>query len=71
MVSALVIICIGLLILIACIIVIKTKPFKFLEHFDMESKCNHCCINNHSKTECESMCIFQNGVVCDCCQNYK
>ena len=65
------VICIGLLIIGAVIIVMMTtiKPFKIREHFDMESKCNHCCIN--SETNCENKCIFQNGVVCDCCRNYK
>jgi len=64
------IICIGLLTIIAtCIIVIKTKPFKFLEYFDMESKCNHCCTNN-SKMYCNQNC-YENGVVCDCCRNYR
>ncbi len=65
------IVCIGLLILSICVIIMKIKPFKFLEHFDMESKCNHCCINNNTKTNCESNCVFQNGVVCDCCRKYR
>jgi hypothetical protein len=45
------------------------KPFKFLEHFDMESYCNHCCINNDNKVDCNRNCYY-NGVVCDCCRKY-
>ncbi len=67
MISIRIIICIGLLILSTCIIVMKTK---FLEHFDMESDCNHCCINNDNKTDCNQNC-YQNGVVCECCRNYR
>ena len=65
-------ICIGLLIIGAVIIVMMTtiKPFKIREHFDMESKCNHCCINNDNKTECNQNC-YQNGVVCECCKKYN
>jgi len=64
-------ICIGLLILsIIIIIIIKIKPFKFLEHFNMETDCNHCCINNDNKTECNQNC-YQNGVVCECCKKYN
>lgn len=70
MVSIRIIICIGLLILSTCIIIMKIKPFKFLEHFNMETDCNQCCINNDNKTECNQIC-YQNGVLCDCCRNYR
>jgi len=66
MIFAQVIICIGLLIITTFIIM----KFKYIEHFDMGTDCNHCCINNDSKTDCNQNC-YQNGVVCDCCRKYE
>ena len=63
------VIMIGSFILILVIIALF-EPFKFLEHFDMESNCNHCCINNDSKIDCNQNC-YQNGVVCECCRKYE
>ena len=44
------------------------KPFRFLEYFDMDSKCAHCCVNNDSNADCNLNC-YNNGVVCECCVN--
>jgi hypothetical protein len=72
MLAIYIILSIVLLLVIVLVVKYKPKPLKFIEHFDMESHCNHCCINNDTKDnnlDCSKNCYY-NGVVCDCCKKY-